>query len=271
MSYNPRSAPPDDNVFRGLLSNRLIFVSIVSIVILSIIILAGSLFASWVKSDVSIFNDTAHFLLSTLLPLFATWVGTVLAFYFSRENFAAASSNTLELLRAAGAEKLRSIPITKGMIQRSQMVVFQLPPAGQFTDAKITDVHSMFSRTGANGQRISRLVFLDSSDNFVAVMHRSIWMELLTVGYQRTPPINQVTDPIKTLLETPVQGASGTYERLMRDSVAYVGGSQTLADAKSAMEAVTNCQDVMVTQSGAKGSPVVGWITNADLARLSNA
>ena len=51
-------------------------------------------------------SDTAKLLLSSILPLLGTWVGTVLAYYFAKENFESAARATGRL---AGIEKLRSI------------------------------------------------------------------------------------------------------------------------------------------------------------------
>ena len=43
--------------------------------------------------------------LTIVLPLVGTWVGTVLAFYFSRENFVAAASQTASLVRQLTPEQ----------------------------------------------------------------------------------------------------------------------------------------------------------------------
>jgi hypothetical protein len=37
------------------------------------------------------------------------------------------------------------------------------------------------------------------------------------------------------------------------------------------MDAVTGSQDVIVTQTGAPTMPVIGWILNTDIGRLSQA
>lgn len=40
----------------------------------------------------------------------------------------------------------------------------------------------------------------------------------------------------------------------------------TLADAKSAMDSLPNCQDVFVTQGGTRNEEVQGWVTNVIIA-----
>jgi hypothetical protein len=61
------------------------------------------------------------------------------------------------------------------------------------------------------------------------------------------------------------------YRDIIRKAIAFVSVDQTLADAKAAMDAVPGCQDVIVTQSGAPTMPVIGWIMNTDIGRLSQA
>ena len=131
-----------------------------------------------------------------------------------------------------------------------------------------------FKDAGANGERLSRLVFLDASDNFVAIIHRSVWMELLAYGFQQTPPINITSDLLGPLISQTVLSGTppgSTYRDVLRKAAAFVSADQTLADAKAAMEAVKGCQDVIVTQNGAPTMPVIGWITNTDIGRLSQA
>ena len=41
----------------------------------------------------------------------------------------------------------------------------------------------------------------------------------------------------------------------------------TLAEARSAMLARPSCQDVFITESGNLNEPVIGWLTNVDIAR----
>jgi hypothetical protein len=61
-------------------------------------------------------NGRAQNVLNAVLPLFGTWVGTVLAYYFARENFEAASNSTSQLVsQLTPDEKLRSIPVASVM------------------------------------------------------------------------------------------------------------------------------------------------------------
>lgn len=272
MSGSVRQANDQSAIFRAKLGIWLITVSAAGLLVLGIATLIGAGLAT-TSAAPTLFKDTAQTLLSTLLPLFGTWVGTVLAFYFSKENFEAASTNALNVLRATGMEKLRSMSVSQGMIPRGRMVVVLLPAGGTLGALALATVDQAFTQLGVNGQRISRLVILDSGGAFAAVLHRSIWVEMVNQGQAANPAITVANGTFGQLAGLPLTGIKdmATYNDVVTRAVAYAGASQTLADAKVAMEAAPYCQDVMVTQSGAAGTPVIGWITNVDLGRLSEA
>jgi hypothetical protein len=56
------------------------------------------------------------------------------------------------------------------------------------------------------------------------------------------------------------------FESMFSGTAAFVGSEGTLADARAAMEAVRNCYDVFVTESGNAQEPVLGWITDVIIA-----
>jgi hypothetical protein len=65
----------------------------------------------------------------SVLPLFGTWVGTILAFYFASRNLETATASTLNLAQATA--RLAGIPtaatlVTERMIPRAEMKVLTL-------------------------------------------------------------------------------------------------------------------------------------------------
>jgi hypothetical protein len=52
------------------------------------------------------------------------------------------------------------------------------------------------------------------------------------------------------------------------EAIAFVGSGAVVADARAAMRSVEGCNDVFVTASGKKEDPVIGWLTNTDLASV---
>lgn len=54
---------------------------------------------------------------NAVLPVFVTWVGTLLAYYFGKDNYESGAQHSADLARdLTGAEKLRKIPVTSVMI-----------------------------------------------------------------------------------------------------------------------------------------------------------
>src|SRR5229473_6730667 len=62
--------------------------------------------------------DTAKYVFAAILPLLGTWVGTVLAHYFQKENLAAATQSITSLAsKVGGMDKLQSTPVKTVMIR----------------------------------------------------------------------------------------------------------------------------------------------------------
>ncbi len=209
---------------------------------------------------------------NSVLPVFATWVGTVIAFYFTNESYRAAAQSTRESF-SAGQERLKATPVKAAMLPLARMVAYKLPQGGSLETIPLKDVDAKYAAQGANNDRVSRLAFLDADGKFVAVMHRSIWMELLAGNLRTNPQLLQENGAVGLLIAANVAAATPprTYADFIKNTVAFVGVDQSLADAKTAMEAVKGAQDVMVTQSGAANAAVIGWIMNTDIARMSKA
>ena len=103
-------ASKSDVVTRNLLTYILVIISILGVVVLSVTAIAVSPAGQQL--------ETVKYVLSVVLPMLATWVGTVLAYYFSKENFSAASQSvTAMAARLSGIEKLKSIAIKERMRQ----------------------------------------------------------------------------------------------------------------------------------------------------------
>ena len=95
------SSPPRKNVADRL---ALVVVSLAAIILVLLVVLAVYSAPNEQRTD------TAKDVLNAVLPLIASWVGTVLAYYYSRENLSAATRSATELARnMTGAEKLRSL------------------------------------------------------------------------------------------------------------------------------------------------------------------
>jgi hypothetical protein len=66
----------------------------------------------------------------TLIPLFGTWIGTVLAYYFSGKNFAEAHDRTLDLMNQIASDRLKAISVKDAWIPVEAIEAVTIP-AGQ--------------------------------------------------------------------------------------------------------------------------------------------
>jgi hypothetical protein len=202
---------------------------------------------------------------TVLLPVFAAWVGTILAFYFSRENFESAGRQVTEIVKqVTPLERLRSLPVISHMIRRDDMVVLNLTAEKDIDQVKVVgDILKLMTSSKKN-----RLPVLDTNDCPKYMIHRSMIDKYLAEKVLEED--EHSGDPgaltFKNLLDE-----DADLKKMFETGFAIVPNDATLAEAKFAMEAVTDCLDVFVTKRGTRNEPVIGWLTNAIIAKCSAA
>lgn len=228
------------------------------------IVLGGLLFTgtmAWQIICTSKDKDSGHQLvLTSILPLVGTWVGTVLAFYFAKDNFESAAKSTRESMGLT--DKLHQIGVADPGVMMPITLIHKLSlSAGEDpTSVKLTDV---LDATESH----NRLPIVDSKGAAVFIVHRSIATAFVT-----TKVIDNkmaADDVAKLTLGHMKQERADLFASIK--AMVFVRRAATLAEAKRAMEAMPNCRDVFVTETGLASEPVVGWVSNIDIARLSNA
>src|SRR5512132_965473 len=111
MPNNQTSAQAtSDPIFRSKLAQRLTTGALIFVGIVAAITLTGAGLNALIKPDeknTALFFDMAKYILATVLPVVAGWVGTVLAFYFGKENFEAGTRSVADAAKAlTSKEKL---------------------------------------------------------------------------------------------------------------------------------------------------------------------
>jgi len=197
--------------------------------------------------------DTAKNVLNAVLPLIASWVGTVLAYYYSRENLTTATRNATEMAQQlGGVEKLQVIRVRDAMIPVASIDTM---PVDETT--RLKDIIEFLGTRGR--QRLP--IFGDQRVRFI--VHLSTINAFLTQSALRGDPIADLT--FGALLK------DTTHAALLRTSFGVVAVSATLADVKAVLEKGRDREDVFITDSGSPDEPVLGWITDNDLVRASRA
>lgn len=219
--------------------------SVVGLSLLAITVISALVVATAAPADRA---GVAQLVFSSVLPLLGTWVGTVLAFYFARENLEAATQSTLRL--SGGYKKDDSV--TTVMIRRDQMIV-RTPAGGERIGAITLD--SIATIIAVTGKK--RVPILDDSGSVEFVIHES-----LLDSYARTvTPERYARASLDDLLSSPENS------RLAR-AIGFVSITATMGEARDQMQRVNDSNDIFVTSSGYPAEPVLGWLTNNLLATV---
>jgi len=226
-----------DRWFRERLATIVLLVSVLAVAILAGITIHGDI-------------KQAKEILTMILPMIGTWVGTVLAFYFGKEQLEAATRSVTSIARELTPdEKLRSIPVTDKMIPRSAAYAVNEDPE----KIKLLEAVANLDKE----KKGNRLPVFKADDRPFCVVHRSTidrFIAKAAAAGKVAADLQALT--LKDLLSDP------ELKSKLETSFAVVPQTATLADAKRVMESMPWCQDTFVTRGGTRTEPVIGWVTN---------
>jgi hypothetical protein len=248
-TQNGNDQPPEiggiAKLVLGLAGGAIIGISAVS--------LAG---AAWVGPEQ--FAQTSQMVFNALLPLLGTWVGTVLAYYFSRKNFESASQSVERMVNLTTEQKLGQIVVAKEMLRPVEITMHRIPAGKTPKDVMLKELRPYF--TG----KVTRIPVVDERNVVLYILHQSGLFKFLAESALRTPPV----DIEKLTLQDLVDDAD---LKNWVTNIVFIGEEASVADAKRMMENKPGCQDLIVTKTGKNTEPIQGWMTNADIGRLSKA
>ena len=216
------------------------FIGLALSVVFYFVIRGGLLSAGAVASDISPFGFAA---VAGLVGMFSKQATDKLEEVFS---------NLFQVSREGGdfqrGDKLgTNRPVEEKMIPLARMTVY--PLEGPENQAKLSEIDAVC------GPGITRIPVLDEAGALKYLIHRSLLKEFMA-EHQGEPSLAD-------LAEDEDKGP------LIADTIAFVPRAGTVGDAKTAMDAKSKCQDVIVTPNGRPNEPVLGWFTNVDLIRLT--
>jgi hypothetical protein len=187
----------------------------------------------------------------TLVPLFGTWVGTVLAYYFSKENFESASRSLREVVKQLSPDdQLSTIAVTKAMIAVDKIKKVDWPATGNPTQT-VAELRDMLKAP------VTRIPVLGADGAAKYVLHESLIYRFIA---NLAAGVDPKAKTLKDLVDDPVAATQVS-------KFAVVGEKATLLDAKTAMEKISGAQDVFVTADGDTKSKITGWLTNMDISK----
>lgn len=201
----------------------------------------------------------------TIVPLFASWIGAVIAFYFGKENLESAS-------KALGltSDKLDDIPVENVMITLETMVAEKVE-GGKEKDVKLNELINFYRK--ADKDRIPIL----SPDNVPRyIIHRSSVMDFIKKKEEEADYTSNTSDagngtttPTILTLRNLLDENTEKYGYDTQEGFVTVSADTTVEQARNKMlESKKNCQDVFVTKNGKPDGKVLGWMTDSLIQRF---
>ena len=268
MAENSNTQPGWEDRFQIAL--RVLKWSSIGLIALAIVMIIAACIASVTESDAKILTETAKYVFSALLPLLGTWVGTIIAFYFSTKSFETASESVLKTVKDVQKERLETYIAGQTMRPYDQIEKVELDDSNPNTmlDVKLEE---HFARKLS--RKITRIPVFTKSDHVAQYMiHGSVLYEFFSEIQSDSP---QQFQKDQATLKNLIEYKNGKYKPIISATFAFVGKTATLAAAKSAMERIgsqTNepCQDVFVTETGNEKEGVLGWLSDKRIEKYSH-
>lgn len=236
---------------------------VIGIAVLALTVLAGIYIGSS-DSDVAR-AAAADKIFGALLPLVGTWVGTVLAFYFGRENFIAASRSVSDMARQISAPDRSRMTAAQIMTPRADMPVLKLPADGGEDKVTIQELKSLF-----DGHR-ARVAILAADDSVKYVIHEATFTRF-ALGQAE-----EHLAALKLAAAAPAQpntladflNAEITAGRTVRHvaTAFIIVRKAEVAGRISALLLAEGAQDAFVTETGLRSEAVQGWIRFDELVK----
>lgn len=243
--------------------------SSIGILVLSLAVIIGAA----VTGERETFMQSTAKVFNAVLPLLGTWVGTVIAYYFSKANFQTANEAMRKTYRDLVEERLRKVTVKEAMIPYGPgMVRVELDETQPDNGERISLKSEFLDRLGGG---VTRIPVFNKQRQGRFIIHESLLYKFVAdiALHPPTPPIDAAGATLKDFLDHD----GGRMRRIVSRSITYVGADATLADAKAAMESQAarereaGCQDVFVTETGAAAEPVLGWLTNIEIGKRARA
>ena len=264
----------DDEKLRGsIATNVLRYGTITLAIVAAIIIIAGISLFFIAKGDPQNTEKATNLITNvfhSLLPVIATWVGTVIAFYFGKANFEAASKSAQEFVKQItnSDEKLKATKVADKDVMRLLSEIKYNTDIADKADKDIMVQNDLLDFIDTN-EKGERLPIFNSKKIFRYVIHESTLNEFVRKfsNQKYSALTGKKIDEIT--LEDLLNNTDEEMKNKLINSAGFVSKTATLYEANQKLKANKYCQDVFVTDSGIATEEVIGWVTNNKITELA--
>lgn len=231
-------------------------------------VLAASIIGIVLMAIVSIASDgadrsgTIKDVFNATLPLLGTWVGTVLAYYFSQANFESAARSTRASVVLTAQQKLDGTKAKDIWVPAEEIDLVRIDPGA--ASPPVSMLIDIFNGKGTRGSaKRSRVPLLDPTGVVTHVLHKATVYERIALG--DITAASTIADLLAAKAD------SSTVGEYTAKSFVVVAEGDSLSVVKRAMDRSPEIQDAIVTRNGKTGEPMTGWITNVRIADFLRA
>ncbi|HAH59439.1 MAG: CBS domain-containing protein [Lentimicrobiaceae bacterium] len=194
------------------------------------------------SADANARDQTAGNIFNTLLPVITSWVGTVLAFYFGRENFEAASNRYEQMITKLSPDVLDDVLVEQIMIDKNTMIGLDYE---EVKDQSVDQLIGFMEKI-----KKSRLPVLEK-DGIKYIVHKSTFRD----AKQRLSTVENLD------FETFSQDKQ--YHGLISTFLIVAEGTK-LESVRNELKTKTNIRDVFVVD---KDNKLIGWLTDSQILK----
>ncbi|UCE36703.1 MAG: hypothetical protein JSW00_14480 [Thermoplasmata archaeon] len=223
-------------------------------IVLAYVTIIFSIAAITTLALIAIVSDQANTMtvFNIMLPMFATWVGTILAFYFGRENFESANEQVQKMVDRITPEQRAKAPVTSIMRRLNITTHYQIPKGKDDKDVKLSELKDKLMPIN-----ITRLPIIYSDKKPKYMIHESSIDKYISTGGKQD-------DTLEKFVTT--QKKEG-FEFGLNKGFIVVSEETSLSVAKRKMEEIPPCQDIFITKEGSPDEPLTGWISNIRMGK----
>lgn len=237
-------------------SRNLIALIITGLVVGVTVFIAIYILYNPVKNEDGSISINFPFIGQTLLPLWGTWIGTVLAFYFGKANFEAATKSVQDAMKSmTPEEKIAKLLVKDVMLPIKDILYLDYDTE---TPTLINDIlkYPQF-------EPYNRFAVFDKNKIVKFMIHRSTFFQFIYLKYTEQKLMGDKPDTEKLTLGDLLAASDEKIKNTLTRGFGFISINANLLDAKRVIDATEECQDVFVTQSGKPSEPVLGLVTNS--------
>lgn len=187
--------------------------------------------------------ETSKWVFNATIPLIATWVGTVIAYYYGKDNYESATAQALALTR----ENLDDLRVENIMIN-VKTIVAQKISQDDYKVKKLKKIIELYDQVDKD-----RIPIFSPQSNPSFIIHK-----ISMKNYINSKNANERENlTLQNLIEDNKKKFS--YEK--KEGFVTVLKSSTIKEAIEKMQA-KGCKDVFITDNGNERGKVIGWLTD---------